>query len=71
MSSLFAPYRVRYHFRGPALAPRADRLPVPWAIRIATTRAARVAVDCLKCRDVSGVEILTGPDRLVYVRWTD
>jgi hypothetical protein len=71
MLPLSAPYRVRYQFRGPPLPPRLDRLPVPWAVRIANTRAARVAVDCLRCRDVCRVEILTGPGRIVYVRWTE
>jgi hypothetical protein len=71
MPPLSAPYRVRYRFCGPPLTPRPDRLPVPWAIRIASPTSARVAVDCLRRRNVSGVEVLTGPGRLVYVRWTD
>ena len=70
MSPLFAPYRVHSRFGGRRRARRAA-LPVPWALRIEDVRAARVAVACLKERDVARLEIVCGPDRAVYVRWED
>jgi hypothetical protein len=70
MFQVFAPYRVHARFGGRG-SPRPDRLPIPWAVRIENVAAARVAVDCLKQREVSRVEVVVGPAGLVYIRWTD
>jgi hypothetical protein len=70
MSPLFAPYRVYGKFGSHRRGTPAP-LPVPWAVRIENVRAARVAVDCLKGRDISRVEIICGPNGAVYVRWQD
>ena len=70
MPPLSAPYRVHSKFGG-RRPDKPPALPVPWAIRIEDAGAARVAVDCLKGRDVSRVEIVCGPDGAVYVRWED
>jgi hypothetical protein len=70
MSPLVAPYRV--HFRsGRSESANPAALPVPWAVRIENTRAARVVIDCLKDRTVSRVEVVVGPYGRVYVRWCD
>lgn len=70
MSPLQAPYWV-YHCAACRRPSHPAAHPVPWAVRIETTRAARVVVDCLKGRDVSRVEVVVGPRGRVYVRWTD
>ena len=70
MFQLFAPYWVHAKFGGRGSA-RPDRVPVPWAMRVENVTAARVAVDCLKGRDVTRVDIVVGPYGLVYIRWAD
>jgi hypothetical protein len=64
MFQLFAPFHIHARFGGRGSA-RPDGVPVPWAIRVETVAAARAAVACLKGRDLSRVEIVTGPYALV------
>lgn len=70
MLSLAPPYRVHAAFAGPA-ARLPILFPVPWAIRVEDVASARVAIECLMDRPVARLQIVLGPYRRVYVRWTE